>query len=50
MTSRSDIPTLTASHTSAPPTWALLERKLIALMERGATMMSKKYAERGGQW
>ena len=50
MTSRTDIPTLPASRTSAPPTWALLERKLIALMERGATMMSKKYAERGGQW
>ena len=50
MTSRTDIPTLSASRTTAPPTWALLERKLIDLMGKGAAMMSEKYAERGGQW
>ena len=44
------LPNLTASRTGAPPAWALLERRLIDLMERGAVMMSTKYAERGGQW
>lgn len=32
----------------APPTWALLERKLIRLMEEAAPLMVKKYAEPGG--
>lgn len=45
-----NIPTVTAEEISAPPSWALLERKLIALMEEGAHMMSRKYAERSGAW
>ena len=44
------MPTITASEIKAPPTWALLERKLITLMEKGAHMMSQKYAERSGAW
>jgi hypothetical protein len=39
-----------ATQVSAPPTWALLERRLISLMEKGAHMMSAKYAERSGAW
>ena len=41
---------ITATKTTAPPTWALLQRKLITLMENAAPMMSKKYAERSGAW
>ncbi len=44
------MPTITATKVSAPPSWALLQRKLIALMERAAPMMSNKYAERSGAW
>ena len=39
-----------ATQVTAPPPWALLERKLISLMEKGAQMMSRKYAERSGAW
>jgi hypothetical protein len=39
-----------ATEIAAPPTWALLQRKLITLMENAAPMMSKKYAERSGAW
>ena len=49
MTSMPNIPTITASQVAAPPSWALLELKLIALMEKGAHMMSHKYAERSGR-
>ncbi len=45
-----DMPTITATEVTAPPTWALLQRKLIALMEESAPMMSRKYAERNGAW
>jgi len=44
------MPTITATAVTAPPSWALLERKLIALMEDGVHMMSRKYAERSGAW
>ncbi|MDP6771482.1 MAG: hypothetical protein QF704_12350, partial [Anaerolineales bacterium] len=39
-----------ATRISAPPTWAILERKLISLMGEGAHIMSQKYAERSGGW
>ncbi len=39
-----------ATEVHAPPSWALLQRKLITLMENAAPMMSKKYAERSGAW
>ena len=42
--------TIKATRVAAPPTWALLERQLISLMEKGARMMSGKYAERSGAW
>ena len=45
-----DIANIKATRVSAPPTWALLERKLISLMEKGAHMMRAKYAERSGAW
>ena len=50
MTNISNMPTITASEVATPPSWALLELKLIALMEKGAHMMSRKYAERSGAW
>ena len=37
-----------ATHISAPPGWALMERNLINLMEEAAPMMVKKYTEPGG--
>ena len=45
-----DLVTVKATRVAAPPTWALLERQLISLMEKGARMMSGKYAERSGAW
>ena len=45
-----NLPTLTAKRVEAPPAWALLERRLISLMEQGAHLMSRKYAERSGAW
>ena len=45
-----DLVNVKATRVSAPPTWALLERRLISLMEKGAHMMSSKYAERSGAW
>ena len=45
-----DLATVRATKVAASPTWALLERKLISLMEKGAHMMSAKYAERSGAW
>ena len=44
------MPSIIATQIKAPPHWALLERKLISLMEKGAAMMSDKYAERSGAW
>ncbi len=41
--------TVTASEaTGAPPTWALLERKLIAVMEEAAALMFERYTDPGG--
>jgi hypothetical protein len=45
-----EMPSVTASEIGAPPTWALLQRKLISLMENAAPVMSRKYADRGGTW
>ena len=45
-----DMPSLSATRIEPPPTWALLERKIISLMARGAAMLSRKYAERSGAW
>ena len=50
MNTMPNMPTITASEVATPPSWALLELKLIALMEKGAHMMSRKYAERSGAW
>ena len=50
MSAMPSMPSITATQIKAPPDWALIERKLIALMEKGATMMSRKYAERSGAW
>ena len=44
------LPTIIAAQIKAPPNWALLERKLITLMEKGAAMMSSKYPEHSGAW
>lgn len=47
------IPGLTsirATAVSPPPGWALKERHLMGLMERGTRLMVEKYAERGGVW
>ena len=41
---------VTASQVDAPPSWAVLQRKLISLMEEAAPAMSRKYADRGGTW
>ena len=45
-----DLVNVKATRVAAPPTWALLERRLISLMGKGAHMMSGKYAERSGAW
>ena len=45
-----EMPSITASDIGAPPTWALLQRKLISHMEQAAPVMSLKYADRGGTW
>ncbi|MBM3934948.1 MAG: hypothetical protein FJ319_11735 [SAR202 cluster bacterium] len=39
-----------ATQVTPPPAWALLERKLIALLESSARLSSEKYADRAGQW
>ena len=39
-----------ATDITAPPSWAILQRRLMALMEEAAPMMSRKYAERSGAW
>ena len=39
---------ITAANTSAPPNWALLERKLIDLMEEAAQSMIEKYTDPSG--
>ncbi len=45
-----DMVSIKATEVSPPPAWALLERRLIALMEKGPAMMIDKYAERSGAW
>ena len=45
-----ELAAIKATEVKAPPVWALMERKLIDLMEKGAHMMSRKYAERSGAW
>ena len=42
--------TIKATETAPPPAWAPMERQLMDLMEEGAHMMVRKYAERGGPW
>ena len=43
-----DLPTVRATTPSPPPTWALLERQLIDVMEQAAELKVRKYSERGG--
>jgi len=48
---KTDMPnmvTIKATKVSAPPAWALLERRLMAVMEEAAYAMIDKYTERGG--
>ncbi|NKB67251.1 MAG: hypothetical protein GKR89_09330 [Candidatus Latescibacteria bacterium] len=42
------MPRLTARRIQAPPSWALMERNLIALMEESGRLFARKYFERGG--
>ncbi len=50
MSQMPSMPTVTATTLGAPPSWAILERKLIDLMTKGAHLMSRKYADRAGNW
>ena len=43
-----EIPTLTAGAVGAPPSWALLQRRLIESMNDAATLVVEKYTQRGG--
>ena len=44
-----DVVTVTAGGaTAAPPAWALLERKLITVMEEAAALMFERYTDPGG--
>ncbi len=44
-----DIVTITAGNAGkAPPSWALLERKLITVMEEAAALMFERYTDPGG--
>ena len=42
------IPTINANDVAAPPTWAILQRRLIDVMNQAAPMVMEKYCERGG--
>jgi hypothetical protein len=42
------LPTITATELSTLPTWALLERQLIEVMEQAAELKVSKYSERSG--
>ena len=44
----SDVPSITATQTTAPPVWALLERELIRTMDEAAELKVRKYSQRGG--
>ncbi len=43
-----DMVTVKATKLSAPPAWALMERRLMDVMEEAAYVMIDKYTERGG--
>jgi hypothetical protein len=43
-----DLPTITATQTASPPTWALLQRQLFEVMEQAAELKVRNYSERGG--
>jgi hypothetical protein len=43
-----NLATITATEVGPPPTWALMERKLISLMERAAPIVMDKYYEASG--
>ncbi len=43
-----NIPTISATQTTTPPPWALLERQLIDVMEQAAELKVRKYSERSG--
>ena len=43
-----EIVSVEATEIAPPPSWALMERELINLMEEAAPLMVKKYAEPGG--
>jgi hypothetical protein len=47
MSTKSTIPTITASTPGAPPAWALLQRRLIDIMNEAAPLVAEKYTERG---
>ena len=41
---------ITAADITAPPAWAVLQRRLIGLMEQAAPVISRKYADHAGTW
>lgn len=43
-----EMPTIRATQTASPPGWALLERRLMDLMEKGTETVIRKHSERGG--
>ena len=43
-----DLPTVTAAAVTAPPAWALLERRLFEVMEEAAELRVSRYSQRGG--
>ncbi|MBM3935044.1 MAG: hypothetical protein FJ319_12220 [SAR202 cluster bacterium] len=44
------MPSVKATAVTAPPVWAILERKVMEVMEQGAHIQTRKYAERSGAW
>ncbi len=44
-----DTVTIKATEVTAPPPWALLERRLISLMEQAAAQFMEKYVSPGGK-
>ena len=42
------MPRLVATSITAPPAWALIQRRLIALMEESGRLFARQYFERGG--
>ena len=43
-----ELPTLTATHRSAAPAWAVLERRLIDAIDEAAPIFLEKYTRPGG--